>query len=45
LRENPQITKEIDAKIRESYSQAFANSISAVQEENDAEDESELDIE
>lgn len=45
LRENPQITKEIDAKIRESYSQAFANSMSAVQEENDAEDESELDIE
>ena len=45
LRDNPQITKEVDTKIRESYSQAFANSTSAHLEENDEEDESELDIE
>lgn len=45
LRENPQITKEVDTKIRESYSQAFANSINALPKENDDEDESELDTE
>ena len=43
LRENQEITREIEQKIRENYSQAFVNSTNAHVEEDD-EDEVELDM-
>ncbi|NLK88115.1 MAG: recombinase RecA [Clostridiaceae bacterium] len=42
MKENPEITKEIEMKIRENYNQAFANSIS--QPKKDDDEEMDLDM-
>ena len=44
LKENPEIAREIEKKIRENYSQAFVNSMGTFSEDDDL-NESELDIE
>jgi recombination protein RecA len=44
LKENPEMTKEIEKKIRENYSQTFANSAKSVAD-TEEEDEAELDME
>ncbi|HEX9063279.1 MAG TPA: DNA recombination/repair protein RecA, partial [Clostridia bacterium] len=43
LRENPELVKELEAKIRENYSQAFVNSVEA-HIPSDDEDEDILDV-
>lgn len=43
LRDNTEMCKEIEAKIRDNYSKAFLNSINAHQNQEDDEDESEMD--